>query len=95
SPAVPGDAVTATFLLSLIPTQRHTIIVIIDDTEHMRVTSSEPPAIPVVLEIGDAADLIEVYGTGEHDAHILVHANDESARTRSARFRLDAAAAQE
>jgi hypothetical protein len=90
SPAVPGDAVTATFLLSLLPTQRHTIIVIIDETEHMRVTSSEAPSIPVVLQLGDAADLIEAYGTGEHDAYIIVHANDDASRTQSARFELNA-----
>jgi hypothetical protein len=90
SPAVPGDTVTATFLLSLLPTQRHTIIVIIDGTEHMRVTSSEAPSIPVVLQLGDAADLIEAYGTGEHAASIIVHANDDVSRTQSRRFELDA-----
>ncbi|HEX6133968.1 MAG TPA: hypothetical protein VFZ24_08390 [Longimicrobiales bacterium] len=91
-PAVPGDTVVATFLLSLIPTQSHTIIVMIDDTEHMRVTSDQAPLIPVILELGAAADLIAQYGTGDHTIYILVNANedDERTRTQSVGFRLNA-----
>lgn len=88
-PAVPGDDVTATFFLTLIPAQSHTIIVIIDDTEHIRVSSSDAPSIPVIIELGDAADLIGLYGTGDHRAHVVVHANDDATRTQSVAFRLN------
>lgn len=94
-PAVPGDAVTATFLLSLIPVQGHTIILVIDDAEHLRVTSSDAPEIPVVLALGDAAELIATYGTGEHTAHVVVHVDDEVTRTRSVGFELNEPAPQE
>lgn len=92
NPAVPGDNVVASFLLSLVPTQSHTIIVIIDDSEHMRVTSSQPPPVPVVLQLGDAAGLISEYGAGEHDVHVVVHASDEAARTQSVRLQLNTSA---
>ncbi|HEX6309266.1 MAG TPA: hypothetical protein VFZ69_13815 [Longimicrobiales bacterium] len=91
-PAVPGDLVVATFVLRLIPTQSHTIIVMIDDTEHMRLTSDQAPMNPVILDIGDAGDLIADYGTGDHTMYILVNANesDERTRTQAVAFRLDA-----
>lgn len=95
NPAVPGDDVVASFFLSLIPTQRHTIIVIIDESEHMRVTSSQAPGIPVILELGDAADLISEYGTGAHEVYVMVHAGDEAARTQSVTLQLNASAAGE
>lgn len=95
NPAVPGDNVVASFLLSLVPTQSHTIIVIIGDSEHMRVTSSQPPAVPVVLQLGDAAELISEYGAGEHDVRVVVHAGDEASRTQSVRLQLNASAAGE
>lgn len=84
-PAFPGDTVVLSFRLNLIPTQRHTIIVHIDDEVHMRVSSTDAPAIPVVLPIGDAADLITRYGAGDHVLQIAVEAHDsgEVTRTRS------------
>jgi len=86
TPAIPGDMVVASFRLRLLPIQSHTIIVFIDTEEHLRVTSSQAPAFPVVLELGDAADLIARYGTGDHAVFIEVHANEanESTRTQSA-----------
>lgn len=95
NPAVPGEAVTATFVLSLIPVQAHTIIVVIDDIEHLRETSSDAPDIPVVLDLGDAADLIAEYGTGAHAARIIVHVDDEVTRTRSVNFELNESTLQE
>jgi hypothetical protein len=83
NPAMSGDMVVASFLMSLLPTQNHTIVVIIDDEEHLRVESNEPPAIPVVIQLGDAADLIATYGLGDHEVYIQVHARDEAARTQS------------
>lgn len=95
SPAVPGDTVVASFFLSLLPIQSHTVIVIIDGEEHMRVTSSEAPAIPVTLELGDAADLISEYGTGEHDVYVMVHAGDEATGTQSVVLQLNASPPEE
>jgi hypothetical protein len=78
--------VVASFRLRLLPIQSHTIIVLIDTEEHLRVTGDQAPAIPVVLELGDAADLIARYGTGDHTVVIEVRANEanESTRTQSA-----------
>lgn len=91
NPAVPGDMVVASFLMNLIPTERHTIIVIIDDAEHLRLESNEPPPIPVVIQLGDAAGLIDTYGLGEHEMYVQVHARDEMARTQSVLFLLNEA----
>lgn len=90
NPAVPGDAVVATFVLNLIPQQSHTMIVVIDDTEHLRLTSSDDTRAPVVIQLGDAADLIAEYGTGEHTAYVRVIANesDEATRTQAVGFEL-------
>jgi hypothetical protein len=89
-PAVPGDVVVASFVLSLVPIQPHTIILSIDDTEHLRVTSNERPPIPYVIALGDAADLIAAYGTGTHTARVEVRAEEkgETARTQSVAFEL-------
>jgi hypothetical protein len=91
NPAVPGDIMQASFLMNLIPTERHTIIVIIDDAEHLRLESNEPPSIPVVIDLGDAAGLIDTYGLGEHEMYVQVHARDEMARTQSVLFQLNEA----
>lgn len=90
NPARPGDMVVASFILTLIPTQRHTIVVYVDDTEYLRVTSADPPDAPMLLDIGDAADLIAAYGTGSHSAYVqvLLDDRDEAARTQSAGFEL-------
>lgn len=91
NPAVPGDMVVASFLIGLLPPENHTIIFIIDDEEHLRIESNEPPPIPYVIPLGDAADLIDTYGLGEHDAYVQVHARDDVARTQAIRFVLNEA----
>ena len=83
NPAFPGDTVVASFILDLIPAQRHTIIVHIDDTELMRVTDSAAPTIPVILELGDAADIIADHGVGEHVLQVEVQAHDSGGSTRT------------
>lgn len=89
-PARPGDQVVASFFVVLSPIQRHTIVLTIDTTEHLRVTSNEVPPRPYVIALGDAAGLIAAYGTGTHFARIEVHAEEanESARTQSVSFEL-------
>lgn len=93
-PAVPGDQMVATLIVILAPVQRHSVILTINDTEHSRVTSGDAPAIPYVISLGDAADLIATYGIGTHSARVEVHADEanESARTRSVTFELRDAA---
>ncbi|MGH7678313.1 MAG: hypothetical protein ACRENU_07600 [Gemmatimonadaceae bacterium] len=90
NPAVPGDTLVASFLVSMIPVQRHTVIVTIDNAEYLRVTSNERPPIPYVITLGDAADLIATYGAGAHVARVEVRAEEkgESARTQSVSFEL-------
>lgn len=89
-PAMPGDQVTATFVVRLAPVQGHTIVLMIDGKEHLRLTSDkEPPALSVVV-LGDAADLISDYGLGVHFARVDVSVDDadKSARTQSVSFAL-------
>lgn len=90
NPAVPGDVVVTSFILSLVPIQRHTIRIMINDTEHVSVTSSEQPPVPYLITLGDAADLISAYGAGTHSARIEVRAEDadRTARTQSVSFEL-------
>lgn len=90
NPAVPGNAVVATFVLNLVPQQSHTMIVVIDDTEHLRLTSTDDTRAPITIQLGDAADLIARYGVGEHAAYVRVIANasDEATRTQAVGFEL-------
>jgi len=92
-PARPGDVVTISFSLSILPLQPHTIKVIIDDQEYLRVSSSEQPSSPFVMTLGDAADLIAEFGTGTHSMYVEVVAEEEneSARTQPVGFELQAA----
>lgn len=94
NPAVPGDDVTASFILSLIPTQTHTITVFIDNVEHLSVTSAGAPTIPVIVEMGDAAGLIAMYGEGVHAVHIAVEARESGGSTRTAAVGLELRASQ-
>jgi len=84
NPAGPGDMVVASFVLSLVPLQQYTIVVLIDDTEYLRVTTSEQPALPVVIQLGDADALIARYGAGAHFARIEVRADEDNEVTRTA-----------
>ena len=90
NPAVPGDVVVASFILSVAPVQRHTVRVFINNTEHLTQTSTEQPAVPTVITLGDATALIATYGVGTHTAHIEVHAEDadRTARTKTVGFEL-------
>lgn len=88
NPAGPGDVMSATFILNLLPQQRHTMIVYIDEKEHMRETSDALQQHPVVLVLGSADDLIAEYGTGEHVAYVFIEARGEQTRTDFAAFHL-------
>lgn len=94
NPAVPGDLVVASVLVIVNPLQRHTIILTIDGAEHFRATSNEAPALPFLITLGDAADLIATYGPGTHSARVEVRAEEanEVARTQTASFELSQAA---
>lgn len=84
NPAGPGDMVVASFVLSLVPLQQYTIVVLIDDTEYLRVTMNEQPAVPVVIQLGDADALIARYGTGAHFARVEVRAEEDNEITQTA-----------
>lgn len=94
NPAGPGDVVVVSFVVTIAPIQRHTIRVMIDDTEHVVVTGTEQPPQPYVVTLGDAADLITAYGVGAHSLRVEVRAEEENrtARTRTATFELRQAA---
>jgi hypothetical protein len=90
-PAGPGDMVQATFLASMLPPQSHAVYVFIDGAEHTSLSFDEGPAIPVVLQLGDAADLIDAYGSGAHAAYVEVRVDGSgrSARSASVAFELE------
>lgn len=90
NPARPGDAVIASVVVTLVPTQRHTIRLTIDGAEHLSVTNDEAPGVLTILELGDAADLLTAYGEGEHTAQVEVQVHDggQTARTQFVSFEL-------
>lgn len=94
SPAQPGDTVTFVFQLTVIPEQSFTVIVLIDGTEHLRVTRVEAANGPFEIKVGDAADLIARYGAGTHTGGIEVQLNERNriARTQAKDFVLETAA---
>lgn len=83
SPARPGDTVTFVFYMGLVPAQSYTAIVLIDGAEHTRLTRTEAVDGPVVVEVGDAADLIARYGAGSHVGNVEVQLNERSRTARS------------
>lgn len=89
-PAAPGDEVVASFILNLIPAQRHTMVIYIDDEEHLRTTVDGTPEMPVIIPLGDAAALIDEYGVGAHTAYVLVEAGGERGRSDFNQFTLNA-----
>lgn len=90
SPAGPGDMVVASFRVDLLPTQAHTVTIVVDGEDYLTVSREGPPTNPVLLELGDASTLIESLGTGAHVAHVEVHAirDNKTARSASAVFEL-------
>lgn len=90
NPAEPGELMVATVLVSMLPTQPHTIFFFVDGEEYLRVSSDDAPQIPVILDLGDAADMIAEFGVGVHSAHVVVRMDDqgESARTEAVIFEL-------
>lgn len=97
NPASPGQTVIASFVLNLVPAQRHTIRVFIDDTEHSLETRTGLPPVPVTIEIGEAGDLIAEYGEGMHVVYIEIEADDRgrTARTRPTGLELRASTGEE
>ncbi len=92
-PARPGDLVQATVEVNILPAQGHAIYLFIDGQEHLRQSNNGAPPVPVILQLGDAADLIETYGAGEKEVWVEVRldANGDLARSRSDTFVLEAA----
>jgi hypothetical protein len=91
NPAGPGTAVAATVVVNILPAQGHAIYLYIDDQEHLRESHSGAPPVPVIFQLGDAADLIETYGAGEHTLHVDVRldASGKLGRSRSVTFVLE------
>jgi hypothetical protein len=90
NPAHEGDVLTATFLLTILPAQQHTMVVIINGTEWTRVVEHGPPAVPTVIQVGAASDLLERYGPGDHQMYVTIdaHSNDGRSRTEMVEFTL-------
>lgn len=84
-PAQPGQAVTFTFHLTILPAQGYTVIAFIDEVEHTRVTgfSAHDGLFPV--EVGAATDLIAQYGLGTHEGAVEVRLDDRNRSATAAR----------
>lgn len=91
-PAEPGDLVQASVEVNILPAQGHAIFLFIDGEEHLRESHSGAPPVPVIFQLGDAADLIETYGTGEKEVYVEVRLDESGklARSRSDTFVLEA-----
>ena len=70
--AYPGDSVVFAFELIVFPAQQFTIAALIDGATHLTEVRTEQAAGPVVINAGDAADLIGQYGVGTHEGAIEV-----------------------
>lgn len=91
-PARPGDLVQASVEVNILPAQGHAIFLFVDGQEHLRQSNSGAPPIPVILQLGDAATLIETYGAGEKEVYVEVRldASGHLARSRAETFVLEA-----
>lgn len=93
NPAQPGDFVTFTFSLTIVPAQSYSITAFIDDGAFTAVEGAEAVSGPYVMEIADATDLIARYGEGMHTAYVEVRLGerDRLVRTGEEAFELQAA----
>lgn len=91
-PARPGDRVQASVEVNILPAQRHGIFVFIEGEEHLRQSGDGQPPVPLILELGDAAALIETYGVGEKEVYVEVRLQESNrlARSRAETFVLEA-----
>lgn len=90
SPAQEGDLVSFNLTLTVIANGDVTLTASIDDQVHA--TTAAPRLFSGVYtwEIGDAGDLIDEYGLGDHTARIRVHdpASDRTATSELVTFTL-------
>ena len=90
-PAQPGQTVSYSFTLTVIPAHDFTVVARIDGTEQARVTRFEAVDGPFVLDVGDAGDLIARYGLGMHVGAVEVRLEDRNRTTSASRtFELQA-----
>jgi hypothetical protein len=85
NPAHPGDSVSFVYALTVVPGQGFTITTRIDGVEHSRESRNEQVDDLVIHQMGDAADLISVYGLGVHLATVEVRLDDGGRTTTSSR----------
>lgn len=82
NPAHAGDSVSFLFALTVVPRQGFTITTRIDGILHRSESRNEQVDDLIVQSMGDAADLIAVYGLGVHLAAVEVRL-DNGVRTVS------------
>jgi hypothetical protein len=78
NPAQPGQVVSFSFTLTVVPAQVYSVIVLIDGAEHSRLTRSDAVDGPAVVAVADAAELISRYGAGVHTGAIEVRLHDQN-----------------
>ena len=76
SPAQAGDSIVFSFKLTVQPEQGYALILLIDGTEHARISRFEAIDAPLAISAGEAGDLIATYGLGTHEGAVVVRLND-------------------
>jgi hypothetical protein len=85
NPAHAGDSVSFVYALTVAPRQAFTITTRIDGVEHSRESRNEQVDDLVIQQLGDAADLISVYGLGVHLATVEVRLDNGGRTTATSR----------
>ncbi len=78
NPAEPGQQVSFVFAMTLVPSHPFTATAFIDGQPHLSESGEGVVESLIEMQIGDAADLIAQYGTGQHTARVLVQLDDDS-----------------
>ena len=94
SPGQEGDLVSLNFTLTVLTSGSVGITAMIDDEAYSTHTAPRLFSDVFTWEIGDAGDLIERFGLGDHTARVQVHdpASDRTAISELVTFSLIAAA---
>ena len=81
--AVPGDTVSYTLFVTVVPSQEFAVVGMIDGIEHVSADVLGVYEAFYTLTIGGAAELIAAYGTGTHRARVEIRLKQSGKVVRS------------
>ena len=84
NPAVPGQTVVFTFILTVVPEHSFRVVALVDDLEHTSKDYATTLSGPFDFVVGTADELIAQYGVGEHTARVEIRLLDQDNVARSA-----------